>query len=275
MILVVDRPAMRPPRLNWFSVFFGLFVAFPVVGIEAVLFGWSIVESFVIGVGIALLVACVVEYVSDIPLILAHSKVQEVFTFVPTVMVVIFGMLISIGISPLESSSPLTGIFVLAGFGIAGLGVYITADNRLVSHVRSSESILIEWTATPTDRYIHRLRIVYITVGGILLVGGFGLMVIRDVSGAGSLLATPGVVIMAQSFVLCRSMDFTAFESGLAVHSRGIHTAFIPWNRFTSYERTDEELVLRKRLPITTIHCDLTDIDDSEAIEETLREALN
>jgi hypothetical protein len=266
---------MRPPRLNWFSFSLGVFLAVPVVGIGAVLFGWSIGESIVIGAGLSISIAVpVAEYAPNLSHSVARSRVHSMVMLVSTVAILVFAVVISIGVIPFEYPSTVVTLLVLAGFGIAGLAMHISADNRLASHVRSTESALIEWNATPGDSYIRRLRILYIILGGTLFVGGFALMVIRRGNGP-SLLLTLGGVLMAQILYFDRSMDLKAFESGLAIRQRGtVHTAFIPWNRFTGYEHTDEELVLNRRLPLTSIHCNLSDIDDLEVIEETLRDEV-
>jgi hypothetical protein len=267
---------MRPPRIDWFSFFFGVYLAIPAVGIGTVLFEWSIVGSCVIGAGIVVLIAVSVSvYAPSLPRSLARSWMHSVVVVVPTGAVFAFILLVSGGIGPISPPNILTSLLVLAGFGLAGLGMYVSADNRLVSRVQSCESVLIEWTATFSDSYVRQLRIFYITIGGVLLVGGFASMVINQVYEAGSLLPTLGGAIMAQTFVLGRSIDATAFESGLAVNQTGtIHTAFIPWNRFTGYERTDEELIIHRRLPLTSIHWDLTDIEEPDAVEEMLRDMI-
>jgi hypothetical protein len=267
---------MRPPRVNWFSFSVGMFFGIPVIRIGAVLFGWSIGESVVIGAGLGILIAITVaEYAPYLPRSVARSRVPSMILLVSTVAILVFVVMIAIGIIPFEYPNTVVDLLVLAGFELAGLVMHIAADNRLVSHVRSTESASIEWNATPGDSYIRRLRILYITIGGTLLVGGFALMVIRRGNGP-SLLLTLGGVLMAQTLYFDRSMDLTAFESGLAINQRGaVHTAFIPWHRFTGYERTDEELVLNRRLPLTSIHCNLTDIDDLEAVEETVRDEVN
>lgn len=268
---------MCPSRIDWFSFFFGWYLAIPVVGVGAVLFGWSVVGSFVICVGIVVLIAVsVAEYVPSLPYHLARSWMHSVVIAVPTVAVLAFALLVPTGTIPVSSSGIPTGLLVLAVFGVAGLGMHIAADNRLASRVRSCEPVLIEWTVTPGDNYVRRLRIVHLVIGGVLLVGGFALMVINRVNEAGSFLMAPGAAIMMQAYILDRSKDATAFESGLAIHRPGtLHTAFFPWNQFTGYERTDEELIIHRRLPLTSIHCDLTDIEDIDAVEEKLHTMIN
>lgn len=268
---------MRPPRIDWFSFFVGMYLAMPVVGIGAVLFGWTIVESSVICVGIVVSIAVsVAEYVPGLPRYLARSWLHSVVIAVPTVAIFAFALLVSTGIVPIRSSDVIMDLLVLAGFGLAGLGMHIAADNRLASHVRSNESALIEWNFSPSDNYVRRIRIIYIVIGVMLFVGGFALVMINQVYEAATLLPTLGGVITVQAFILGRSKDATAFESGLAIHRPGvIHTAFIPWDRFTGYERTDEELVIQRRLPLTSIHFDLTDIEDVDAVEEKLHTMIN
>jgi hypothetical protein len=267
---------MRPPRVHWFSFSIGMFFAVPVVWIGIVLFGWSIGESVVIGAGLGIVIAVsVAEYAPNLPRSVASSRIHSMILLVSTVAMLVFVVLVSIGIIQFEYPGTVIDLLALAGFGLAGLVMRISADNRLAAHVRSTESASIEWNATPGDSYLRRLRILYITIGGTLLVGGFALMVIRRGNGP-SLLLTLGGVLMAQTLAFDRSMDLTAFESGLVISQRGaVHTAFIPWNRFTGYERSDEELVLNRRLPLTSIHCNLSDIDDIEAVEETLREEID
>lgn len=267
---------MRPPRTDWFSFFLGVFIAFPVVGIGTVFFRFTIIDSLVVGVGIVVVIAIsVAEYIPDLPYSLARSWMHSVVIAVPTVAILVFALLLSSGIVPIRPTEIPIGLLVLAGSGVAGLSMHIAADNRLVSRVRSSESILIEWNATFSDSYVRRLRIIYIAIGGVLFVYGFALTVINQANGVGSFLMVPGGTIIMQTYILDRSKDATAFESGLAIHRPGtLHTAFIPWNQFTGYEHTDDELIIHRRLPLTSIHCDPTAIEDIDAVDETLHDMI-
>jgi hypothetical protein len=205
--------------------------------------------------------------------VLARSRLSIVIVAVPTVAVLALGFGLVAGGTPTVEGGGFVALLLVTVAAVAGFAVYVIAESRLGRRVRRQEPALVEWRASPDERYRRRVRIIVVGSGIALVIGGVILAFVSRLSA--QFLPTFGTAIAIQGVFVGRSREFSASESGVVVgKAGGIGSVFVPWGRFEGWERTDDALVLRRRLPFSSFRCALADLDDPEEIERILRQTV-
>jgi hypothetical protein len=163
--------------------------------------------------------------------------------------------------------APLVALFA------CGVAVAAVAEHRRAARVESHEAACAEWTARPGTRPRWHRRAAFVGLGVVLFAGGTALWFRTGF--VGSLVMGFGISTGLRVFNVGDVKHLIAYKSGLTVRdSLDAKPEFVPWSRFTGYERTDDALVLRRRLPLMGYRCALDGIDDPDAVESALRERL-
>jgi len=203
---------------------------------------------------------------------LARSRLSVVFAFVPTTVLLGAALALSAGLLPFNGIG-MPAFVALVLVAVAGFVLYAVAEHRLAKQVRERESPLIEWRAGAEDGYRRRVRVATVASGLALVAAG--LVLAFTVRGPFTFLPAFGAALAAQGFVIGRDKEFAAYESGLVVkQAGGVGAAFVPWDRFAGYERTDDALVCRRWIPLGSVYCALDDLDDPEEVERVLERRL-
>lgn len=263
---------MRRPSLDRFGVALGAYVGVLVGSGFALVAGRPLVGRQAIVVGFTGLVATwmVMAYVPDFSIAFARRRLHEALMFAPVAVALGAMGLYKANVVP-ESAlgvvAPLVALFA------CGIGAAAVAEHRRAARIESNEAASAEWTATLGTRSRWRRRAAFVGLGVVLFAGGTVLWFRAEF--VGSLVMGFGISAGLRVFSVGGSKYLAAYESGLTVRdSLDAKPGFVPWSRFTGYERTDDALVLRRRLPLTGYRCAVAEIDDPDAVEATLRKRL-
>ena len=263
---------MRRPSPDRFVLALGAYVGVIVGTGFALVAGQPFVSWQAAIVGLTGLVATwmVMASVPDFSIAFARRRLHEVFLFAPVVVA-----LVAIGLYKANATpKPTFGVVVpLVVLFACGVGVAVVAEHRRAARVEAHEAAGAEWTATLGTRSRWRRRAAFVGLGVVLFAGGTVLWF--RAAFVGSLVMGAGISAGLRVFGVGGSKHFTAYETGLTVRdSPDAKPGFVPWSRFTGYERTDDALVLRRRLPLSGYRCALDGIDDPDAVEAALYDAL-
>ena len=212
----------------------------------------------------------VVASVPDFSIAFARRHLHEALLVVPVAVALVAMGLYKANASP----KPTFGVLApLVALFACSTGIAVVAEHRRAAHVEAHEAARAEWTATPGTRPRWRRRAAFVGLGVVLFAGGTLLWFRAEF--IGSLVMGLGISAGLRVFSVGGSKHLTAYETGLLVRdSPDAKPAFVPWSRFTGYEHTDDALVLRRRLPLAGYRCALDGIDDSDAVQAVLYDAL-
>ncbi|MFD1515437.1 hypothetical protein [Halomarina rubra] len=272
---------MNRPPLNAFGPLLALWLALAVGGTLAV-----VPVSVPVAVGAGVLVALGTLVLSrglDLASVFARSRAHYLLALLPvfvgTVAVVLdLTAVLDLGVPETGASAGArAGLALLVGIASTVVGgvALVSADNQSAARRRAREHERLSWTARIDEAHERRSRRAYLVVAVPAGVGG--LVALGGGSSLGTGLLSGAVAMGITAFVgLDRPTEYTALDGGLvAGPSDGVRERYYPWTQFVGYERTDDALVLRRRLPGTSFHCALDDVADAEAVVAVVDDRLD
>ncbi|MFC5973182.1 hypothetical protein ACFPYI_17760 [Halomarina salina] len=263
----------RPPHLASLSIalWYALAVA-GILGIAPVGPPVAAVVGLLVGVGVFL-----VSRRADLPSVFARSRLHYLLPLLPlalgvTVVVLDVSGAVDVGVSETSSAPPSVVLALLLGAVLVVVGgvALVAADNRYAARKRATERELATWVAPIDETHHRRVRRVYLAsavvatlLGGVAVGSGIDL-------GMGLFSFAVATGLMAFT-ALDKPTEYTALDGGVVVSpTEGIRERYLSWGAFERSERTDEAIVLRRRLPGTSLHCSLDALEDSDAVERLL-----
>lgn len=260
----------RRPSLDSFAVSLGLYAA--VLGAAAVLAidGEAVLPAAGLGAVAGVLVAVAAGLVDGLAATVSRRRVHYVLAAIPLLGAVV------VSVGPVTgapaSLGPVSFVTMLAFF--PALAVLVTADNRRVARTTAGERPTVEWTARSGKRFRRRWKRLYVALGVVLIVVPFAVGIATSYDAIG--VTAVGGAVLGQTIYIGRRQAYAAYDAGLVVEPEGaLRATFVPWSRFDGFRLTDDELVLARPIPGTSLHCALADLDDPDAVEAVLAERLD
>ncbi|MWG33964.1 hypothetical protein [Halomarina oriensis] len=271
---------MSRPPLKLFGPLLALWVALTVAGVAAVA---GLPPTAIAVQSVSCLVAVLLaSRWRDLASAFAARRLHYVLPVLPIAVGVVLVALDVTGTVALdvaaEGVGPDTwvGLALAVGVSLAVVGgvAFVSADNLYAHRRRSEERERRTWAAPMDEPRRRRTRYWYLVAAVVLSVGGLA-GTLFDVPLTPGLLSGGIAIGLMAVTVLDRTTEYTALEGGVVVTGRGtVREQYVPWGRFVGYERTDDALVLQRRLPGGSYHCALDALEDPDAVEAVLRERL-
>ncbi|MFB6165639.1 MAG: hypothetical protein ABEJ31_10815 [Haloarculaceae archaeon] len=256
---------VRPPSIDWFPVWLGLYAAVLSLAVTWVAVGGFTAISLGVAVVVWIVATVLADAVDGLAVAISRRRVHLLLLFAP--LLVLPGFLVESWLGPPPSFLPwpALGLALL----VPGLGVFVTADNQRVEEVTRGDRPRLAWVAAPGDRFARRWKRVFLALGIAFVVGPFALLLLSDWDVIGTTAIGGG--LLGQYHYLGRKQEYAAYDAGLVIEPRGsLRAVIVPWHRFTGYRVTDEELIVVRRLPGTSLHCALADLEDPDAVTSAL-----